>query len=1290
MRWIRIGLYAFAGTIVILLAAIAVLISIDLGMFKGRVEVLVTDLLARELRIDGELHASIGTSVELYAEDLYLANPAWADAAAFVTARKIDVAVDAWSLVKGPIDIERLEIDGVRVNIEKNDEGDASWIFERLETESESDSDETTPQGWLPIVLDYGAINDTQVSYDSPAMAEPLLFIFESIVSSIDADILRVELSGSLNDTPLHFTKTTGPVENLLNYENVTVDITGNVGEITVHGSIWIDDLLAPSRPRLELSIDGPNASYLTDILSIQPITTGPLELSVSIAESGEQMIASLDGIFGEFDFGVDGRFQDIQELHNIELDIAATGPDIGTIIRLSGREYAESDPFEVRGRISRSEAELTIDNVLVVIGASSLTVDGFFGEFPTPKGGHLSLVASGPDYGRFNRLFGMPGRLGGAFTTSLNLAPNGDGRTRVDFAANAPDVRVKLDSLLSTANNFDSTTMQLEISGPDIGTVAGAAGFGGLQAERFLITASVEKDPDGFLVKGLEALVGDDVFRINGHIGDDPLAGETNIEIDFSGSNLGASVIALGGSAEHLPKGRYYLQGSLQKQDEKLWLRNIRAAIGDDEEYQFQLSGFLTPPAAQFIDSQVSVHAQGASLAALAELAGQQGVPDFPFDVSAEIRRGLSSSYFEKGIFKSGTVAVEFAGYVGDKPLVDDMALTFSASVPNMMDVGAEFGISEDLLPVGDLVASGSVQQKAGKISMEHLEASLGGAKLQISGDIGQLPSLAGTRLEFELEGEDLSRLVPPIIEGESLHHAFAASGRVSLGEGELELKRFRANIGHTTFGGDYAIGLNPILGSGTFDARADSPDVFQLFPELKDVSVPQVAKMKYRGSGTWADNFWSFENLRLDLGEGYIEISGSLDGPPNFARTDLDVDLVASSVRKFSVLAGRELPDHPLRLKARFVGTSDVMTMEDFELTFGESDLQGHFTLHAGDIPAVDIDVNSQLFDISEYLPEPEEKPQAETPAADRKVIPKTPLPLQLLRSFDADVDIDIDEMRTRSLNMLGLELDALVSAGALHIQKLSYTSLRGGYLTVSTDLIPNESGGADFTLTADGKDLVVGTRARTEQELQELPLLELRAELSASGETVRDLAGSMDGYLRVVGGAGRVPAGGLSFFTRDFVTELIGTINPFTKSDPYTNVECAVVLLHLDDGAVEGLPALVQQTDKLRIFANVKIDLKDEKLDADFKMTPRKGIGISLSNLVNPYIKLTGTLGKPSLVIDPESVFIEGGVAVATVGLSILAKSLKDRFFSEKDPCGKALAASDEKYEARKSGD
>ena len=93
MRWKRIGLYILAGFVTILITIVALLISVDLGIFKDRVEILVTDVLGRELRIDGDLHANLGTSFDLYAEEVYLANPDWAEEPAFVTARKIDLNI---------------------------------------------------------------------------------------------------------------------------------------------------------------------------------------------------------------------------------------------------------------------------------------------------------------------------------------------------------------------------------------------------------------------------------------------------------------------------------------------------------------------------------------------------------------------------------------------------------------------------------------------------------------------------------------------------------------------------------------------------------------------------------------------------------------------------------------------------------------------------------------------------------------------------------------------------------------------------------------------------------------------------------------------------------------------------------------------------------------------------------------------------------------------------------------------------------------------------------------------
>ena len=125
--------------------------------------------------------------------------------------------------------------------------------------------------------------------------------------------------------------------------------------------------------------------------------------------------------------------------------------------------------------------------------------------------------------------------------------------------------------------------------------------------------------------------------------------------------------------------------------------------------------------------------------------------------------------------------------------------------------------------------------------------------------------------------------------------------------------------------------------------------------------------------------------------------------------------------------------------------------------------------------------------------------------------------------------------------------------------------------------------------------------------------------------------------------------------------------------------------VILAAVEDGQLAGDPVLIVQSDKMKIVADAIVDLKTERLDADFNTVPQQGLGISLSNLINPYVKVSGTLANPALGFDPETALVEGSLAVATVGLSVLARNLTDRFLSAKDPCGKAISDADETFRA-----
>jgi hypothetical protein len=128
----------------------------------------------------------------------------------------------------------------------------------------------------------------------------------------------------------------------------------------------------------------------------------------------------------------------------------------------------------------------------------------------------------------------------------------------------------------------------------------------------------------------------------------------------------------------------------------------------------------------------------------------------------------------------------------------------------------------------MGDLVASGTLRNKAGNMSLQQLVVTFEGTELNASGRIGKLPALDGTKIKFSFSGEDLSRLLPPGESGDSLAHEFAVEGQIALQDSHLEVDRLTANVGVLSLSGEARLALEPLLGSGSLSLKADSPDLF------------------------------------------------------------------------------------------------------------------------------------------------------------------------------------------------------------------------------------------------------------------------------------------------------------------------------------------------------------------------------------------------------------------------------------------------------------------------------
>ncbi|MFT5139864.1 MAG: hypothetical protein ACI9CB_001519 [Rhodothermales bacterium] len=98
----------------------------------------------------------------------------------------------------------------------------------------------------------------------------------------------------------------------------------------------------------------------------------------------------------------------------------------------------------------------------------------------------------------------------------------------------------------------------------------------------------------------------------------------------------------------------------------------------------------------------------------------------------------------------------------------------------------------------------------------------------------------------------------------------------------------------------------------------------------------------------------------------------------------------------------------------------------------------------------------------------------------------------------------------------------------------------------------------------------------------------------------------------------------------------------------------------------------PGFALQSEKLNIFATGNINLASENVDVNFRTQTRSAAKLSASELISPYVKLSGTLANPSIALDAKGTLISGGAAFLSGGLSILAKKALDQIGGTSNPC------------------
>jgi hypothetical protein len=285
---------------------------------------------------------------------------------------------------------------------------------------------------------------------------------------------------------------------------------------------------------------------------------------------------------------------------------------------------------------------------------------------------------------------------------------------------------------------------------------------------------------------------------------------------------------------------------------------------------------------------------------------------------------------------------------------------------------------------------------------------------------------------------------------------------------------------------------------------------------------------------------------------------------------------------------------------------------------------------------------------------------------------VIPDEPFDLAFLSELDAELRWSAGEILNRERPLNDFELSARLKDGSLRVDPVRGVGPFGGRAQARFLLEPVEEG-YRIGIQAEGRDLRMLLAGVTEPEIRPVGNIELH--LRASGRSMREMSLSAEGWGVIATGPGRLDNRGLDLLGMDLLNEIFMVLNPFAKEDPYTQVECMLVGVIVKDGVARVAP-LALRTSKTTLAGQGRIRFENEELDLNWTAKPRKGTGLmSTTAITNPFLKVGGTLADPRLDVEPLRAATATGAAVATAGLSLLAKGMWDRATAGKNVCKKA---------------
>ena len=400
-----------------------------------------------------------------------------------------------------------------------------------------------------------------------------------------------------------------------------------------------------------------------------------------------------------------------------------------------------------------------------------------------------------------------------------------------------------------------------------------------------------------------------------------------------------------------------------------------------------------------------------------------------------------------------------------------------------------------------------------------------------------------------------------------------------------------------------------------------------------------------------------------------------GSIDWSAALPALDLALQAELKHGAGVAKLAGTPLDvPMPATLAAKFASSRGEQVADPLKLTLGKSTIEGRASLRTdGARPFLSAKLTSPEIDLTQTNGTKRERRSG-------RVFSDAPFPLDALHKFDGSAELAVGRLvLPNKLPLETLKARAALKAGRLELQPLTAT-VGGGPVSGRLVLDASRPKAPTLAHAVDGKGISMERIAAATGNAGTVTggPTDVAIHLDGPGESAARFVGGANGEVRIVMGPARTSGAALDA-GGGAISSILDKANPLRRTDPYTDLRCAVVRLPVRDGIATAQRTIAYETAKVNMVMAGTINLRTEGLDLAIRPTVKEGIGIGAGAL-SELVRVTGTLADPSIGIDTlgsARAALSVGGAILTGGLSLLGEAAYSKVSADQHPCQTALA-------------